>query len=92
MFVFANPLGNQELDRQATLISADRVNEQLQLVYRITRTGIEGNPREFFAYRRPSDIPAGWEVEGLADPFPQPATRVTRTQPRGKFRLPVEVS
>jgi hypothetical protein len=92
MFIFANPLGAQELDQQATLVSADLANERVRLAYRIIRTNAEGNQRQFHAYRMTSDIPDGWEVQILTDPFPQPNTRVSQTQPRGRFRLPIEVS
>jgi hypothetical protein len=92
MFIFANPLGAQELDHQATLISADLTNERVRLAYEIIRTTTEGNQRQFHAYRMASDIPNGWETRILMDPFPQPNTRVSRTQPRGKFRLPIEVA
>ena len=92
MFIFANPLGAQELDQQATLVSADLMNEQLRLAYHIIRTTTEGDQRQFHAYRIASDIPDGWEVQILKDPFPQPKTRVSQTQPRGRFRLPIEVS
>jgi len=51
----------------------------------------EGNDREFYAYRKLADIPEGWQVQTLNDPFPQPETRVSETQPRGRFRIPIEV-
>jgi hypothetical protein len=92
MFIFANPLGAQELDKQATLISADLADERVRLVYRIIRTTTAGDLRQFYACRMASDIPDGWEVQILKDPFPQPNTRVSQTQPRGRFRLPIEVS
>jgi len=91
MFIFANPLGAQELDRQATLVSAEQANERVRLAYRIIRTTTEGNQRQFHAYRMASDLPDGWQVQVLTDPFPQPNTRVAQTQPRGRFRLPIEV-
>jgi len=92
MFIFANPLGAQELDQQATLVSAEQANERVRLAYRIIRTTAEGDQRQFHAYRTASDLPDGWQVQVLTDPFPQPNTRVAQTQPRGRFRLPIEVS
>jgi len=91
MFIFANPLGANELDRQATLVTAELTNDRVQLVYNLTRTSSGGEQRQFYAYRRLSDVPLGWELQTLKDPFPQPNTRVAQTQPRGKFRLPIEV-
>ena len=92
MFIFANPLGAQELDRQATLVSADLTDERIQLVYHVIRTTTVRDQRQFHAYRMAPDVPDGWEVQILKDPFPQPNTRVAQTQPRGKFRLPIEVT
>ena len=91
MFIFANPLGVQELDGQATLITADLTNECIQLVYQLTRTTAGGDQRHFYAYRTVSDVPDGWQVQTLKDSLPQPHTRVTQTQPRGKFRLSIDV-
>jgi hypothetical protein len=92
MFVFANPLGADEFDQQATLVTAEPSNERIRLVYQLIRTNIAGERREFFAYRTVSDVPHGWQVQTLKDPFPQPNTRVAQTQPRGKFRLPIEIT
>ena len=91
MLVFANPLGATELDYAATLVNQREVfNEnRLRLVYRIRRKVDEGTYREFFAYRLTSDVEAGWQVETLDDPFPQPKRRVETTQRRGKFIVPV---
>lgn len=91
MFIFSNPLGAKELDRQATLVTAELTNDRVQLVYNLARTAGAGAQRQFYAYRSPSDVPQGWVLQTLKDPFPQPSTRVVRTQPRGKFRLPIEV-
>jgi hypothetical protein len=91
MFVFANPLGASQLDHQATLVTGEPTNRCVQLVYQLVRTSTARRERQFFAYRRASDVPHGWEVETLKDPFPQPNTRVEQTQPRGKFRLPIEI-
>lgn len=92
MFIFANPLGAPELDRQATLVSAEQVNERLKSAYQLLRTTADGSERKFYAQRRASDIPDGWEVQVLKDPFPQPNGRVPQTQPRGRFRLPIKVA
>ncbi len=92
MFIFANPLGAPQLDQQATLVSVELANERVRLAYRIIRTTSKGNQRQFHAYRMASDIPDGWQVQTVTDPFPQPNARVPQTQPRGKFRLPIEVS
>jgi hypothetical protein len=92
MFVFANPLGASQLDRQATLVTAEPTNQRVQLVYQLIRTGTADEQRRFLAYRSLSDVPHGWQIETLEDPFPQPNTRVEQTQPRGRFRLPIEVT
>jgi hypothetical protein len=92
MFIFANPLGSGELDRHATVVMAQPTNERIRLVYELIRTSTATAARRFYAYRSASDVPQGWEVRTLTDPFPQPNTRVEQTQPRGKFRLPIEVT
>jgi len=93
MLVFANPLGAAQLDRSITLIhQADamvEVDPRLGLVYEIGRTIPEGGEGLFFAYRSVGDIPSGWEAQRLLNPFPQPINRVSGTQARGKFRLPI---
>lgn len=91
MFIFANPLGAQELDRQATLVAPELEDERLRLAYLLVRTTIEGEPRQFCAYRSVADMAEGWEVQTLKNPFPQPNTRIRQTQPRGKFRLPIKL-
>jgi hypothetical protein len=91
MFIFANPLGAPELDRQATLVSAEKVNSRLGTAFHLVRTTQDGSQREFNAYRKASDISDDWQVQILTDPFPQPNSRVSQTQARGKFRLPIEV-
>lgn len=91
MLIFANPLGTPELDRQATVVTPHLNDKRIELVYRIIRTTSAGEPKEFFAYRKTDDIPPDWQVQTLTDPFPQPKTRVTTTQTRGKFRLPTTV-
>jgi len=91
MLIFANPLGALELDYKATMVTQPIRDERVGLVYRIVRKTKEGNDREFYAYRKLADIPEGWQVQTLNDPFPQPETRVSETQPRGRFRIPIEV-
>ena len=92
MFIFANPLGAPELDQQATLVSAEQVNARLRPAYHLVRTTPDGSQRGFTAYRKSSDIPDDWQVQILTDPFPQPNSRVSQTQARGKSRLPIEVA
>ncbi len=95
MMVFANPLGAAQLDHATTLVGdapASEVDARLGLVYQIGRTIPEGGQGFFFAYRAPNDIPRGWEVQHLLDPFPKPLTRVATTQARGRFRLPLRLS
>lgn len=92
MFIFANPLGVEQLDRQATLVTGKLEDERICLAYLITRVSTVGETRQFYAYRSASDISDDWKVQILQDPFPRPNSRVTQTQPRGKFRLPIEVS
>jgi len=95
MFIFSNPLGAAQLDHVATLISrADfsEMDSRVGIVYHIGRTIPEGGQGIFFAYRNTKDVPLGWELQHLADPFPQPVHRITATQPRGKFRLPIRLA
>ena len=91
MLIFANPLGVSEFDGKPILIHPSEVNAndapELSLAYRLSRTVSEESPRKFYCYQRGSDLPAGWTVSDLADPFLTPE-RDTRTRPRGKFRLP----
>jgi hypothetical protein len=89
MLIFANPLGASQLDRQATVVTQYQKDERIGLMYRIVRTAVNQSSREFFAYRKTSDVPAGWQTQTLSDPFPQPQSRVSTTQARGKFRLPI---
>lgn len=91
MLIFANPLGVLEFDGVPILIHPSGVLEQntpdLQLAYRLRRSASGGDVRTFYCYRHRSDLPDGWTITDLNDPFPTP-TRETRTRPRGKFRLP----
>jgi hypothetical protein len=92
MLIFSNPLGASALDRSATLVNRDvsaNADSRLRLVYRIIRTTRNGESREFFAYRKLDDVPRDWQEQTLIDPFPQPTSRVSATQTRGKFRLPI---
>ena len=94
MFIFANPLGTPELDHFATLVhpsqDLESSNQDLKLVYRLLRSS-EKKEHEFYCYRVKSDIPQVHTVIDLKDPFPTPF-RMTRTQNRGRFRLPVKIS
>jgi hypothetical protein len=94
MLVFANPLGASVLDYAATLVSQTdvSVDHRLRLVYRIRRKVDLTTHREFFVYRKASDVKPNWQVEILDDPFPQPKRRVEATQSRGKFTLPIRPS
>ena len=92
MLIFSNPLGASELDHSATLINGDawvNADTRLQRVYRIIRTTSVGEQREFFAYRQASHVLRDRPEQVLINPFPQPASRVSATQARGKFRLPI---
>lgn len=94
MLVFANPLGASALDHAATLVNQTDVSadHRLRLVYRIRRKVDPTTHREFFVYRKASDVKPNWQVEMLEDPFPQPKRRVEATQSRGKFTLPIRPS
>ncbi|MBI5565476.1 MAG: hypothetical protein HY870_11295 [Chloroflexi bacterium] len=92
MLIFANPLGASQLDRASSLVSGNFAavsDERIGLVYRIKRQTMANTWHEFSAYRQVDDIPVNWAVEELIDPFPQPATRLSATQARGRFRLPI---
>jgi len=94
MLIFPNPLGVREFDRTPILIhpseGIERTTSDLQLAYILRRLPPEGGARTFYAYRYHSDVPDGWTVGELLDPFPTP-TREARTRPRGKFRLPLHL-
>jgi hypothetical protein len=90
MLVFANPLGAKEMDRQITLIHPDKnLHERyknLSLSNILQRSISEGEFNEFYCFRLSKDIPSGWQVSTLVDPFPVPEREI-KTQARGKFRL-----
>jgi hypothetical protein len=89
MFIFANPLGAEALDHKITLVhhSPKIENSRLRLVHEIYRTMYDKTQNKFYCYRLASDIPKGWQLSPLKDPFPTP-TRDSRTRPRGRFKLP----
>jgi hypothetical protein len=95
MLIFANPLGASQLDRTSSLVSSNAAasaDARIRLAYRIKRQTVSGEWREFSAYRKATDISENWAVEELIDPFPQPVGRISATQARGKFRLPLRLS
>ena len=63
-------------------------------VFRNVLFDASGNPvsflgigyNEFYCYRYKRDVPKGWKISILRDPFPTPE-REERTQKRGRFRL-----
>lgn len=91
MLIFANPLGVPEFDRSPVMIHPDadlsRTTPAMRLVHRLRRSVPGGRARDFFCHRWRSDVPAGWTVTDLRDPFPTPL-REERTRRRGRFRLP----
>lgn len=91
MLIFANPLGVREFDGVPTLIHPDggvpKAEPKLRLVYRLRRSVPGSSARDFFCYRDRRDVPAGWKLSDLVDPFPTPE-REARTRPRGRFKLP----
>jgi hypothetical protein len=90
MLVFSNPLGAFQFDHAATLINQqETTDDRIGLVFRLRRSANKGKFREFFAYRKTSDIQPDWSVEVLDNPFPQPENRVETTQSRGKFVVPI---
>lgn len=93
MLVFANPLGAPQFDRAVTLIIETEITKSdsnLGLVYEVGRTVAEGGTGNIFqAYRHIDDIPEECQLQRLLDPFPKPINRLTTTQGRGKFRLPI---
>jgi hypothetical protein len=91
MLIFANPLGARDLDQTATLVTASAADDRIRLVYRVVRTTTSGDLSHFYAFRKATDVPSGWQVQTLTDPFPQPKNRVVQTQSRGRFRLPIHV-
>ncbi len=93
MFIFANPLGIPELDNAVTLIHPDATLAEsetgVQMAYRLIRMAKDGE-RVFYCYRLAADIETGHPITDLKNPFPTPLSRSTRTQSRGRFRLPIE--
>jgi len=93
MFIFANPLGISELDNAVTLIHSDSGLAEhgtgLRIAYRLIRTA-KGGERNFYCYRVAADIGTSHSITDLKNPFPTPLSRNTRTQSRGRFRLPIE--
>jgi len=91
MFIFANPLGVTELAHSVTLVHpSPDLDKGLGLVYRLTRSS-KKIKRLFYCYRIQTDIPKHHLITDLKNPFPTPS-RVTETQSRGKFRLPIKLS
>jgi hypothetical protein len=91
MLIFANPLGSPQLDRNATLIIEQISDSRLKLAYNIERKTKNDDKRVFYAYRKKNDISTEWQVQTLNDPFPQPQKRVSITQSRGRFRIPLQI-
>lgn len=93
MFIFANPIGAPELDHAVTLIHSSKDLENsykyLGMVYRLFRSS-KKKENVFYCYRMKQDVLKNHSVIDLRDPFPVP-TRVTETQSRGRFRLPIKV-
>ena len=90
MLIFSNPLGIRQLDRRFTLIHkspelAERY-DSLVAIHRIVRS-TDQESALFHCYCYVRDEPVGRGMTTLVDPFVVPK-RDTRTQPRGKFRLP----
>ncbi len=97
MLIFANPLGAPQLDHAASLVSRNRIESEgtaVSMVYQIGRT-LPDDPKQqnvFAVYRFHDDVPPGWELQHLIDPFPRPIRRVEATQGRGKFVVPITPS
>lgn len=94
MIVFANPLGNPIFDYNATLITSieDSPIENLSLVYKLSRTNINGHTNYFYAYRQLDDIDDSVEIQIINEPFNGPKKREEGTQARGRFKLPFGIS
>jgi hypothetical protein len=94
MFIFANPLGVPELDHAATIIHPSLTLVEswrnLRMAHRLIRMAEDGE-RIFYCYRLAVDIAANHVTTDLKNPFPTPSSRSTRTQSRGRFRLPIEL-
>jgi hypothetical protein len=94
MLIFSNPLGVAELDGNSSLISQvdlAGVDPRVNPVYHLSRSSLDGKHKQFIVYRRAEDVPPNWHIQDLVDPFPQPLRRMSTTQARGKFRLPLNL-
>ncbi|MDT8782296.1 MAG: hypothetical protein IAX22_06580 [Candidatus Bathyarchaeota archaeon] len=91
MFVFANPLGLEEMNHKATLIHADNSLDKkyvyLRKVFRLIRKSKGNEENIFWCYRLKSDIALGHKVKDIYD-FPTPKKRCNKTHSRGKLILP----
>lgn len=94
MLIFGNPLSIDELVARPTLIhpSADleSVEPRLRLVHELVRSRSAGGEARFYCYCLTDDVPEEHVATVLHDPFPVPK-RGTKTQARGRFRLPFSV-
>jgi len=92
MLIFSNPLGAAQLDHAATLITPENLSSpdvRVSVAYQIGRTLPEGGRGVFAVRKLAADIPRDWETQLLVDPFPKPVSRVSTTQQRGRFRVPI---
>lgn len=93
MVIFGNPLGCPALDHHVTLVhprpDLATAPAPMRLAHVLKRTRTDGTVADFFCFRWGTDVPDGWEVTTLRDPFPVPH-RVRRTQRRGRFRLAIQ--
>jgi hypothetical protein len=96
MLIFANPLGISQLSQGASLVhpAADLGGAATGLcrVFAIERSLPAGGSRAFSCYRLASDVPRGFKLESLKDPFSTPGRRSVRTSPRGRFKLSFRLS
>lgn len=94
MLIFSNPLGSDKLDHNVSLVhpvmDLEYTSPNLRLVYVIERFTTLGDKNSFYCYRFRRDVPDGWVIRTLKEPFPTPK-RDTRTRPRGRFMLPFRV-
>lgn len=92
MMVFPNPLGWARINDQVTLIhpkqNLHKEGAELEKLFNITRSADGTNPQVFGCYQYSEDVPKGWSVRNVENPFPVPADRKSRTQQRGRFTLP----
>ncbi len=91
MLIFSNPLGIPDLDHNVTLIhpgsGLEKSDSRIQQTHFLRRSLPSDGDRSFCCYRLKTDVPEGWTLTELVDPFPIPA-RDTRTQRRGRFVVP----